>query len=712
MIREYLKHGFVLVPFARGHKGPEGPSSVGWNKRQKCISDPKDAGRITENVGLAHAYSRTASIDLDRLDAATAWFAEFGIMVGSLMDDPESVRISSGRPNRAKLLYKLPEGVEPLRTKQILDDTKAVILEFRCATATGTTTQCVLPPSIHPDTGQPYVWEYGDELIGDWRSLPVLPPAILSLWQGLVEPVAPSATKLANTVDFARVSELLKSVPCPDGYPEWYPFLMCVHNLTNGSADGLKLVIEWSKTGSNFAGARVIASKWNRFDGSRAEYGLEWLESKAPDKVSDPDEFEVVIEPTTSEKPQPPALPGFKRDKSGRIESTVGNVLMALRATASFNIQIQRDTFRDEIMLTRGAECRPFKDADYVRIREEFERRGFKSISREMMRDAVLEVADTNQFDSAQTWLQSLVWDGVPRIDRLLEDLFKAAPSLYTTAVSRYLMTALAGRVLNPGCKADMVPVLLGPQGCGKTRGVEALAPQPDLETKIDLNERDDNLARLMRGQLIGEIAELKGLQAREAGSIKAFLSRSHDSWVPKYVEFVTHYPRRIVFVGTTNEEEFLADETGNRRWLPIRVGTIDVAGIHETRDQLWAEAAMIWSIEGVAYHDAEYLAEQEHGQYVVSDSWEDAIEHWLNVKEGKKSRREKTFTVSELAIGALQMDIRTCGKSQEMRIGKILHKFGFHRTTLRINKLPKKVWTRLPLPPVTTSLPPGGNAL
>ncbi len=85
-----------------------------------------------------------------------------------------------------------------------------------------------------------------------------------------------------------------------------------------------------------------------------------------------------------------------------------------------------------------------------------------------------------------------------------------------------------------------------------------------------------------MRGRLVAEIGELRGLNTKELESIKAFVTRTHENWIPKYREFATQFPRRLVFVGTTNEDEFLADKTGNRRWLPVEVSKVDVKAIKE----------------------------------------------------------------------------------------------------------------------------------
>src|SRR5690606_14634369 len=114
--------------------------------------------------------------------------------------------------------------------------------------------------------------------------------------------------------------------------------------------------------------------------------------------------------------------------------------------------------------------------------------------------------------------------------------------------------------------KADMAPILVGQQGAGKSTAVAAMAPAPEFFAEISFSEKDEDLARKMRGRLVAEIGELRGLHTREQEAIKAFVSRTHENWIPKYREFAVQFPRRLVFIGTTNKDEFLADETGNRR--------------------------------------------------------------------------------------------------------------------------------------------------
>ncbi len=172
---QYVRVGWALVDIPRGRKWPIHP---GWNREQNAIRDEETATRLTGNVGLAHLWSGTCCLDVDDLEKAKAWLAGREIDLASLLAAPDAVQIVSGNPGHAKLLYRLPAGVEWLPTHQLKD----VGLEFRCATQDGAgTVQDVLPPSIHPDTGKPYGWEGK----GDWRNLAFLPENLHALWRTL-----------------------------------------------------------------------------------------------------------------------------------------------------------------------------------------------------------------------------------------------------------------------------------------------------------------------------------------------------------------------------------------------------------------------------------------------------------------------------------------------------------------------------------------------
>ncbi|ENT4611866.1 VapE domain-containing protein [Salmonella enterica] len=394
--------------------------------------------------------------------------------------------------------------------------------------------------------------------------------------------------------------------------------------------------------------------------------------------------------------------PAFsRRQPTGKIENTIDNAYKAVKCPAFVGMDIRFDLFRDEIMFAPAGsgQWQTFTDADYARLRIKMEQHGFMPIGRDLIRDVVMLVADEQPFDSATTWLNGLEWDGVPRIETFYHTHFGTADTPYTRAVSMYMWTALAGRVLEPGIKADMVPILVGPQGCGKSSGVEALSPDPAFFTEISFAEKDDDLARKMRGRLLAEIGELRGLNTKELESIKAFVTRTHENWIPKYREFATQFPRRLVFIGTTNEDEFLADKTGNRRWLPVEVSKVDVKAIKTDLLLLWAEARETFKrLGGVRFRDAERLAASVHETYTIKDAWLETVEKWLDTPDmlTEEIPRNRNFLrASDVLRDAIGLNPSHIGKREEMRISNVLQNCGYLRDKRFVNGKQIRVWVK-----------------
>jgi predicted P-loop ATPase len=277
-----------------------------------------------------------------------------------------------------------------------------------------------------------------------------------------------------------------------------------------------------------------------------------------------------------------------------------------------------------------------------------------------------------------------------------LADYFGVDDFEYTSAVSAYMWTAMAGRVLSPGIKADMAPILIGEQGAKKSSSIEALVPSHEFFTEMDIDERrESDNSRKMRGVLVAELAELKGLRNREAEYVKAFISRTHEEWVPKFREFATKFPRRLIFIGTTNEFQFLNDDTGNRRFLPVVTKVVDIEGIKNNRDQLWAEARDLFLATGIAYQEAERLAKFVHAQHMLHEPWTDDIRKWLDTEEdfGITPRQREMLMTGEVMREALRLDVTKKDRWAEMRVGKALVELGYQRVKRRIEGKPSWVY-------------------
>jgi predicted P-loop ATPase len=464
--------------------------------------------------------------------------------------------------------------------------------------------------------------------------------------------------------------------------------LFSVHEASGGSEEGFELYKQWEDLNPVNAGRRKSREAWegcqDNKEGKRITratlYGMankcnpEW---DAPTADGMPDNLPA---------PNAPAmLPAFKRTAAGEIKATKDNIVQALNRPDVCGFHFHHDSFRAETMLAEnGTEgWRALKDTDHTEISLALERGGFQSISKEAIRDLVAYIAEGNTFDSAQHWLNSMVWDGKPRIERFLPNYFSSADTDYTRAVSMYLWTAMAGRVLQPGVKCDMVPTAVGAQGMRKSSAVAALVPADDFFTSIDLSGKAEDTARILRGKLVAELDELKGLSSRDAEYIKSFITRQHEEWIPKYREMTVRYLRRCVFFGTSNKDDFLADETGNRRWLPFRCGMCDPAAIARDREQLWAEAREQFKAHGVMYREAERLAEAEHGAFVEHDDWDIVIEKWLHDTEPFNSGFLEGNMVLSEALG-LPKGQQT--RAHSIRVKKALVRLGYKPTSPRVD--------------------------
>jgi predicted P-loop ATPase len=244
-----------------------------------------------------------------------------------------------------------------------------------------------------------------------------------------------------------------------------------------------------------------------------------------------------------------------------------------------------------------------------------------------------------------------------------------------------------------------MAVVLISTQGTSKTSTLRTMVPHEDHYVELDLNARDEDLCRKMRGKLIGEMAELRGISGKDVESVKAWISRRREEWVPKYLEFSRTFPRRLVLVGTSNQEEFLADETGNRRWLPMLVGPKqDIGAIERDRTQLWAEAYDAYLGGGILWAEAERLAKEQHGDFMIHDENEFLIDEWMHAVDsftGDRPIDREYLLMHDIAKGALGVSVEKLDMRMQFRVGRTLRKMGFVKFRRRVNGKMCKVWQK-----------------
>lgn len=274
----------------------------------------------------------------------------------------------------------------------------------------------------------------------------------------------------------------------------------------------------------------------------------------------------------------------------------------------------------------------PWTDTMLSSLAEECDRAGFQTPMLERLRAVTELVASEHKFDPAIDWLTGLVWDGVPRVATFAQTYLRVADTDYAQAFSAYLWTALAGRCLVPGIKADHVVILASRhEGLNKSGVVEAMCPMPEAFGELDMSLDHTDIARSMRGKLVMEWSELRGFKTRDQQSIWAFITRKEEEWTPKYREYTKRMLRRCVFVGTTNDMEMLPTYGDARRFLPLAITeNIDVDAIRRDRNQLWAEAAQMFRNNGIAWQQAEALAKAERDGFRDEDTRMSPVLDWL----------------------------------------------------------------------------------
>jgi len=236
--------------------------------------------------------------------------------------------------------------------------------------------------------------------------------------------------------------------------------------------------------------------------------------------------------------------------------------------------------------------------------------------------------------------------------------------------------------------KMDNVLILEGGQGAGKSTAVEILGSPWSAETHFDLGAKDGY--QQLRGVWIYEIAELDAFNKAESNRAKAFFSAQEDNYRPSYGKRSEKFPRQCVFVGTTNQDQYLKDVTGNRRYWPIRCGLINLDGLRAARDQLWAEALHYYR-EGVVHYvlpDENDLYYPQQEERFNGDAWEDDIQQYLYSPE---NQHISNITLSGVLREILDHSTPQIKPPEQNRVGLIMKRIGWHKKRKRKNG--KQIW-------------------
>lgn len=357
-------------------------------------------------------------------------------------------------------------------------------------------------------------------------------------------------------------------------------------------------------------------------------------------------------------------------------------------------------------------EGRTVTDSDSLRIKDWLSKKFRMEPAKEKIEECLILMAERNGFHPVKEYLETLRWDGIERIDTWLSDYLGAeGPKEYIKTIGSKTLVAMVARIYRPGIKFDQVLILEGKQNIGKSYTARILAGD-DWFSDSSLNIADKDAVVNMQGVWVYELGEMAVMNRFHVNQMKEFISRSTDRIRPPYGKRMISYPRQTIFIGTTNNDEYLKDKTGNRRFWPVKVGVtkeVDLEWLREDRDQLLAEAVQRFLNGETLYidnPDIRDITEKEQLQRVESDELESMISEYLNNLKIKNTEIEEKsgkwllgshgpFRISDLMENSTIFTGLKNDRQTQMRVAGCLKNLGFDKKTTSFGSVNGKFWIK-----------------
>jgi predicted P-loop ATPase len=379
-------------------------------------------------------------------------------------------------------------------------------------------------------------------------------------------------------------------------------------------------------------------------------------------------------------------ISGLIKDERERIIPNVANVLAVLRSVPAVERCFAYDEMQCATILAvplplpgdglanEGEKPRPIRDTDATQLQEWLQHLGIPKIGREQVFQAIDLRGAECSFHALRDYLEAIAWDGSPRLGRLFSKYFGAEDTPYVTGIGPLFLSSMIARVFQPGCKADYMVVLQGPQGARKSTACSILGGEWFSDNLPDVTAGKD-VSQHLAGKWLIEIAEMSAMSKAEDAALKAFITRPVERYRPSYGRKEVIQPRQCVFIGSTNRSAYLRDETGGRRYWPVTVGQIDTDALVRDRDQLFAEAVALYRRGAPWWPDGAFEAQHirpEQDARFEADAWEETIGAWLDTVP-------KT-SVGEVAKTAIGLETSRIGTADQRRIAAIMERLGWVR--------------------------------
>lgn len=402
------------------------------------------------------------------------------------------------------------------------------------------------------------------------------------------------------------------------------------------------------------------------------------------------------------------------KNENGGVYGTHANLALILAGDPRLQGIVRRNEFAASIALSRpmpslaghrpapGPYPRDMTEEDTITLLAYCQKVWSRAFRRATVTESLLIAADEYRFHPVREWLDSLKWDGTPRLDDWLHSVFDCTSDAYHKAVGKNVLIAAVRRIRRPGCKFDYVMILEGPQGVRKSTALQTLFGEAWVTDDLhrDLTSKDAPIG--MAGKWCIELAEIAHFLRTTPETLKAFISRAVDHYRPPWGSVARDVPRQSIMIGTTNSDDYLTDVSGNRRIWPVKcllgpgfeMQFADLDWLKGNREQLWAEAAAreaageaTWLVDD----DTATRAATEQAARMGGDPWREAVLAYADMAAGP-------VQIPHILDETLKVPIGNQTKPMEMRVAAILRAEGWVRRQQRrrlTGGKPMRLWYR-----------------
>lgn len=574
--------------------------------------------------------------------------------------------------------------------------------------------QVVLPPSIHPDSNKPYKWKNDKRPLSpkDFPLLKIKGGDKSKIEKTVLEDFTPEPVDILFSDLNDNVADLIiNGKNCNDRSAGLLS--ACRAMVSHGFTDNQILTVLTDK--ENFLGDVAYEHTKSNSRKRAANWVLNYTLKKAKadldvDKMfSDEVEFEEPDDEDDAREGEEQLWKAkIERNKQdGAPKPTFKNIKIILEGECGEKL-LARDEFamRDtwQVDTPWGSKKGDIvSDDDSILIKDWLAQKWRLEPSTDRIDEVLVRLSLKNAHHPVRKFLTALEWDGKPRLDTWLKDYLNAhdAPDEYLKAIGSRFVIGMVARIFEPGVKFDTMLILEGKQGVGKSTAARILAGNKWFsDSPLDLGDKDAVMNML--GIWVWEMGELATMSRADVRQLKEFVSSSVDKIRPPYGHRMVEHPRQSVFFGTTNDDEYLKDKTGNRRYWPVKVESVNLRKLKRDRKQILAEAVARYA-SGERFYIDRYeepnlyvLVETQQGLRLERDAIVDGIADFMKDKANKRFR-DKEFRLIDLmeSDGAFMTGIKN-DRAAQMRIAGALKEIGFISIRKMLNGVNAKWWTRV----------------